>query len=44
MDQHHNWWGIGYMVFAVCVGIGLLLILMWRERHDTRRGDRGEGS
>lgn len=34
MDAHHNWWGIGYMVGAVIVGIGLLLILMWRERHD----------
>lgn len=28
MDAHHNWWGIGFMVFMVVVGISLLLILM----------------
>jgi len=38
MDEHHNWWGIGYMLFTVAVGISLLLILIWRERPSTREG------
>jgi len=42
MDQHHNWWGIGYMMFCVAVGISLLLILMWRERRDSSQRQENE--
>ncbi len=40
MDEHHNWWGIGFMLLlALCwvVGVGLVCVMAWLNWRDDHR-------